>query len=68
MCGWVWEVGVQDQKHTENGQEKKHMTGILYKEFAVAKENIHSREPLYLTYQYHKSWPLSSLDKLKQIK
>lgn len=34
-------VGVQDQKHTENGQEKKHLTGILYKEFAVTKENIH---------------------------
>jgi len=30
-------------KHTENGQEKKHLTGILYKEFAVTKENIHSR-------------------------
>jgi hypothetical protein len=38
----VWGVGVQNQKHTENVQEKKHLTGILSKELAVTKENIHS--------------------------
>jgi hypothetical protein len=53
----VWGVGVQNQKHTENVQEKKHLTGILSKELAVTKENIHSSITVEnsLTYQYHKS-------------